>query len=121
MNRFHSANKQFGRQFGDRVLREIGVCMRKLARKTGGISCRESGDTFLLYGQHQDDYEKLLKEFTSELFADEKIADNISIRFGVFTYAGQEVDIEERFERARIAADRVKNDPEKICGFYDLS
>ena len=120
VNRFHSANKQFGRQFGDRVLREIGVCMRKLARKTGGISCRESGDTFLLYGQHQDDYEKLLKEFTSELFADEKIADNISIRFGIFTNAGQETDMEERFERARIAADRVKNDTQTICGFYDL-
>ena len=120
VNRFHSANKQFGRQFGDRVLRDIGVCMRKLARKTGGISCRESGDTFLLYCQHQDDYEELLKEFTSELFADEKIADNISIRFGIFTNAGQETDMEERFERAKIAADRVKNDPERICGYYDL-
>ena len=29
--------------------------------------------------------------------------------------------MDERFERARIAADRVKNDPEKICGFYDLT
>lgn len=120
VNRFHSVNKQFGRQFCDRILRDIGACMRKLARKTGGISCRESGDTFLLYCQHQDDYEKLLKEFTSDLFADKKIADNISIRFGVFTNAEQEPDIEERFERARIAADRVKSDPDIICGYYDL-
>ena len=53
-------------------------------------------------------------------YADEKIADNISIRFGIFTNAGQETDMEERFERARIAADRVKNDTQTICGFYDL-
>ena len=120
VNRFHTANKELGRQFGDHVLREIGICMRNLARKTGGISCRESGDTFLLYCQHQDDYEKLLKEYFSDMLAQKKIAENISIRFGVFTNAGQEPDMEERFERARIAADRVKNDPEKICGFYDL-
>ena len=120
INKFHTANKEFGRQFGDHVLRDIGVCMRKLARKTGGISCRESGDTFLLYCQHQDDYEELLKEFLSDLFADKKIADNIHIRFGVFTNADLETDMEGRFERARIAADSVKNDPERICGYYDL-
>jgi diguanylate cyclase (GGDEF)-like protein len=121
VNRFHSVNKQFGRQFCDHVLHDIGICMRKLARKTGGISCREDEDTFLLYCQHQDDYEELLKEFLSELYADKEIADNINIRFGVFTNARQEPDMEERFERARIAADRVKNNPEQICGFYDLS
>ena len=121
VNRFHSVNKQFGRQFCDHVLHDIGICMRKLARKTGGISCREDEDTFLLYCQHQDDYEELLKEFLSELYADKEIADNINIRFGVFTNARQEPDMEERFERARIAADRVKNNPEQICGFYDRS
>ena len=121
VNRFHSVNKQFGRQFCDHVLHDIGICMRKLARKTGGISCREDEDTFLLYCRHQDDYEELLKEFLSELYADKEIADNINIRFGVFTNARQEPDMEERFERARIAADRVKNNPEQICGFYDLS
>ena len=121
VNRFHSVNKQFGRQFCDHVLHDIGICMRKLARKTGGISCREDEDTFLLYCQHQDDYEELLKEFLSELYADKEIADNINIRFGVFTNARQEPDMEERFERARIAADRIKNNPEQICGFYDLS
>ena len=121
VNRFHSVNKQFGRQFCDHVLHDIGICMRKLARETGGISCREDEDTFLLYCQHQDDYEELLKEFLSELYADKEIADNINIRFGVFTNARQEPDMEERFERARIAADRVKNNPEQICGFYDLS
>lgn len=121
VNRFHTANKELGRQFGDHVLRNIGICMRKLARKTGGISCRESGDTFLLYCQHQDDYEELLKEFLSDLFADKKIADNINIRFGVFTNADLETDMEERFERARIAADSVKNDPERICGYYGLN
>ena len=56
----------------------------------------------------------------SDAFSGKEIADKVSIRFGVFTDAKQEDSIEERFERARIAADRVKSDPEKTCGFYDL-
>ena len=119
VNRFHVANRELGRQFSDHLLREIGICMRKMARKTGGISCREGGDTFLLYCQHQDDYEGLINEFLSELYADEKIAGNIRIRFGVFTNAGKEPDIEERFEHARTAADSVRNNPYKIFGFYE--
>ena len=57
----------------------------------------------------------------SEIDADKEIAENISIRFGVFTDAQQTEDVEERFYRAKVAADKVKNDPEAICGFYDVS
>jgi len=117
VNRFHSASKEFGRQSGDQLLRDMGISMRKLARKTGGISCRENDNTFLLYCQHQDDYETILKEFLADALTDKENADNIIIKFGVFVDAGRDPDMEERFERARTAADSVKNDPEKICGF----
>jgi GGDEF domain-containing protein len=121
VNKFHSFNKTYGRQFGDQVLRSIGTGMIKIARETGGISCREEDDTFLSYCPHQDDYERLISEFLSDVFAVKEIADKVSIRFGVFTDARHVESIEDRFERAKIAADRVKNDPEKICGFYDLT
>ena len=76
-------------------------------------------DTFLLYCPHQDDYERLISEFLSNVFAGKEIADKVSIRFGVFTNARQIDSIEERFERAKIAADRVKDDPERNCGYFD--
>ena len=56
----------------------------------------------------------------SEILDGKVTADRVRMRFGVFADARQEPDIEERFKRAKIAADRVKNDPETICGFYDL-
>ncbi len=120
VSHFYSANKQYGRQFGDLVLRTIGACMRKLARKVGGIGCRQGMDTFLLYCPRQDDYEQLIQEFTSEVLAEEGMEDKVHMRFGVFSNAQQEADIEERFVRAKIAADRVKDDPQVICGYYDL-
>ena len=119
VNRFHSVNKQYGRQLGEKVLRGIGTGLKKLARQTGGISCREEEDTFLLYCPHREDYERLIDEFQSDVFSGKDIAGKVSVRFGVFTDARKAEDIEERFEYARIAADRVKNDPERKCGFYD--
>ena len=119
VNKYHSVNKKYGRQFGDKVLHSIGAGLKKLARQTGGISCREEDDTFLLYCPHQENYEQLINEFLSDVFSGKEIADKVSIRFGIFSDAQQTKNIEDRFEFAKIAADRVKNDPEKNCGFYN--
>ncbi len=118
VNRFHSVNKQYGRQFGDRVLRSIGASMKKFARETGGISCREKDDTFLLYCPHQNDYEHLISKFLTDVFSAEEFEDRFSIRFGIFTDAHQAENIEDRFEFARIAADRVRNGPQRNYAFY---
>ena len=117
VNRFHSLNKQYGRQFGDQVLRSIGSSIKKLARKTGGITCREVGDTFLLYCPHQNDYEELMQEVLTEVLTEKEMKDRVILRFGLFTNAQKEPDIEERFVRAKIAADRVKDDPQRIGSF----
>ena len=118
INDLRSVNRQQGRLFGDYALRSIGTGIRKLARKTGGIGGMLEGGIFLLYCPHQDDYEELLKEFTAEVFAGQEEADTVSLRFGIFADAQTEPDIEERFVRAQIAADREKDDPQKTFGFY---
>ena len=119
VNKFHSVNKQYGRQFGEEVLHSIGAGLKKIARQIGGICCREEDDTFLLYCPHQDNYEQLINEFLSDVFSREEIADKVSIRFGVLSDARQVEHIQERFEFAKIAADRIKNDPERNCSFYN--
>ena len=119
VNRFHSLNKQYGRQFGDMVLRCIGVSLRKLARETGGIGCRKDGDTFLLYCRHQDDYRGLLKEFAAGIFPDKETADKVELLFGVYPDARREPNVDERFVRAETAAEKVKDDPRREVGFYD--
>ena len=118
VNGLHSINKQHGRQSGDLVLRTIGLSLRKLARKMGGMGCRQAGDTFLLYCPHQKDYEQLVQELLADVFANEEIANEVDMRFGVFVDAKQEPNIEERFVRAKIAADRVRDDAAAVCGYY---
>ena len=119
VNRFYAINQQYGRKFGDRVLSDIGAALRKLARQIGGIGCRQGGDTFLLYCPHQEDYASLLRQFTADIFAEEETADKVSLRFGVFANAKREPDAEERFARASAAAERIKDDPDTICGYDD--
>lgn len=120
VNHLHAINQQYGRQFGDLVLRSIGIGIRKLARKTGGIGCRQEGDTFLLYCPHQEDYEQLFKKFLTDLFVEKETASKVPLRFGVYVNAQQEQNIEERFTCAKIAADSVEYDPQTICGFYEV-
>ena len=112
VNRFHSLNKQYGRQFCDQILHSIGVGIRKMARQTGGIGCREESDVFLMYCPHQDDYEELLHKFLSEVKTEEKMDGKAALRFGLFIDAQQEPHIEERFVRAKNAADKVNDDPQ---------
>ena len=118
VNQFHALNEQYGSQFGDLVLRSIGIEIKKLARKTGGIGCRQRGDTFLLYCPHRDDYEQLIEKFTSGLYFEKDAVGKVTMRFGVFPNAAQEPEIEQRFVCAGIAADNAANDPKTICGYY---
>jgi len=115
----NSVNKQYGRQFGTHVLRSIGTGLKKLTRETGEICCREEDDNFLLYCSHQDNFEQLISGFLSHVFTGRELADKVSIRFGFFSDTQQVENVEDRFECAKIAADKVKDDPEKICGLYD--
>ena len=121
INHFHAVNEQYGRQFGDLVLRSIGIGTSKLARKTGGIACRQEGDTFLLYCPHQDDYDQLIEAFLADLFVEEATSSKVTLRFGVFANAQREPDVEERFFRARIAANSVEDDPKTLYGFYEFA
>ena len=119
VNQFHSINETYGRQFGDLVLRSIGHSIRRLARKTGGIGCRQGGDTFLLYCPHQDDYDQLLQKFLSDVFVEKETAEKVRLRFGVFEHAEREKSIEARLACALSAADSIKNDPQKLYGVYN--
>ncbi len=118
VNRFSVVNQRYGRPFGDLVLRGIGVGMKNLIRKTGGMGCRKGDDTFLFYAPHQDDWEPLLREFLADVFAETGAENKTSLRIGVYPNAHQEHDIAERFVRANYAADSVKNVPHQLCGYY---
>lgn len=119
VNNFSTLNRQQGRDFGNHLLRSIGIAIKNLIRKTGGVGCRKEADTFWFYCPQQSDYEELYRDFLADVYAGTGMADRVSLRIGVYTNAQREPEIIERFARAKAAADLVKDDPQRMVGFYD--
>ena len=105
----------------DRQLHEVferadsAMYEEKMLLKSLGAATR---DDEAEHTEKTADYEQLLRKFLADLFIEEDTADKVTLRFGVFADARQEEDIERRFDSAILAAERARNDPEKICGFY---
>ncbi len=117
INHFHMINERYGREFGDEILRRVAAKLLEAVRGSDGIVCRTEGDTFLLYCPHRSDYREILESVCVETDTDY----HIRARMGVYSEADRGIDIERRFDRAKQAADAVKNSYSQAVGFYDDS
>lgn len=120
VNHFQMINERYGRAYGDDVLRRIGQRLKELVREIGGIVCRREGDTFLLYCPHGKDYRQILDSASVGLAGDETASgDRIRLRMGVYPEVDKNIDLERRFDRAKMAADRVKGSFTSPIAMYD--
>ena len=119
VNHFHMLNERYGKQYGDSVLSQIGERIRTISREVGGVSCRHSGDTFFIYCPHREDYEVLLSRASEGLGGEEASSNRVRLRMGVYAGVNKEIEIERRFDYARIAANTVKSGYRKLVGIYD--
>ena len=120
VNKFHMINERYGKQYGDTVLKSIGEKIYVLAREIGGVGCRQGADTFLLYCPSREDYEEIIRTINDEISGEETSSGKrIRLRMGVYSHVDKGMDIERRYDRARMAGDRVKNDLVRSVGYYD--
>ena len=121
INHFHMINERYGKAYGDEVLRKIGEKVRDVVKDAGGIVCRRSADTFLVYCPHRSDYPEILDRVSVLLSGNDKKENRVWLRMGVYADVDKGIDIERRFDRAKQAADTVKNSFAKAIGIYDDS
>ncbi len=120
VNHFHMINERYGRSYGDEVLRRIAEEVREIVRADGGIVCRREADTFMIYCPHREDYREIMETASVRLTADDDSAENrIRLRMGVYSDVDKTIDIERRFDRAKMAADTVKGSFANNIGIYD--
>ncbi len=119
VNHFHMLNERFGKQYGDSMLAHIGDSIRVLSREIGGVSCRHSGNTFYIYCPHRDDYDALLARIAEALDGEEATAGRERLRMGVYANVDKAVEIERRFDYAKIAANSARGGYGKVVGVYD--
>ena len=113
ISHFHMINERHGKAYGDDVLRRVGGKILQSVSGEGGIVCRRDGDTFLIYCPHRDNYEAILKEAATGMDS------RVRLRMGVYPHVDKSLDIERRFDRAKLASDTVRDSFTKTVGLYD--
>lgn len=123
VNHFHMINERYGRKAGDELLREIGQKALEYVEEAGGITCRSEADTFLIYCPSRENYSSLLEKVSVPMpgSGNGQGENRVRIRMGVYAGVDKELDVERRFDRAKIAADTVKGNFAKAIGIYDDS
>ncbi len=119
INHFHMINERFGKAYGDEVLRRISERIRETVAEDDGIVCRRQADTFLVYCPHGIDHKEILQRASIDLTDNETINSRVRLRLGVYENCDKTLDIERRFDRAKLAADTVKGSFTKTIGKYD--
>ena len=121
INHFHTINDRYGKAYGDNVLRGIGKNLLETVQETGGIACRSEADNFLIYCPHRTDYESLLEQVSVYVDEETHCENRIHLRMGVYSCADKNLDIERRFDRAKMSSDKVKGSFTNSIGIYDDS
>ena len=121
VNHFHMINERYGKAFGDEVLKSIALHIRETVDETGGIACRREADTFMIYCPHREDYAELMDTAYVRLNDDDSSTNRVHLRMGVYSSVDKTLDIERRFDRAKMGADTVRGSFTKNIGVYDDS
>ena len=119
VNNFHILNERYGKRYGDGVLRRVGERIRQSVREIGGVGCRNGADTFYIYCPHREDYAELLKRASEGIAGDESAENRVRLRMGVYANVDKELEIDRRFDYAKVAANAVRNGYLKAVGVYD--
>ena len=105
--------------YGDEVLRSVGLLLRDSVSESGGIVCRREADTFMAYCPHREDYPAIMDRIVSGLENDPSVSGRIRLRMGIYPLSDKTIDIERRFDRAKMASDSVRGSFTKTIGIYD--
>lgn len=121
IHHFHMINDRYGKSFGDELLKRVGERIRDSVQDEGGFVCRREADTFLVYCPHRSHYSDILDAAAVILDSGGKNETRVRLRMGVYANVDKTIDIERRFDRAKLAADTVRNTFTKAIGIYDDS
>ena len=113
ISHFHMINERYGKGYGDDVLRHISRKLDDYFSAIDGIVCRRDADTFLAYCPHSTDYSSVLKTAISGLQR------KVRLRMGIYPCVDKKLDVIQRFDRAKLASDRLRNTFNKTVAFYD--
>ena len=119
INHFHMINERYGKAYGDEVLQRVGEKVHEIVQDSGGIVSRRESDTFMVYCPHRSDYKAILETASIGLSGEQTSDNRVRLRMGVYSNVDKTIEMERRFDRAKLAADMVKGSFTNPIGIYD--
>ncbi len=119
INHFHMINERYGKAYGDEILKKLAGRVRAMVLEAGGFVCRREADTFMVYLPHREDYPQVMEDIMSGLLEGDAAENRVRLRMGVYPKADKTIDVEQRFDRAKMAADTVRDTFTQNIGYYD--
>ena len=116
INHFHVLNERFGIAKGDEILKCIAHRLEEEFNYSGCFVCRKAADTFLVYCPHKDDYSDAVEKVSAVI---EELGTAVKVRVGVYSLCDKKLDIHARFDRAKIAADKIRNNYSVFISNFD--
>lgn len=117
VNRFRLINELYGHEFADKILLSITGELSDFVSKCKGLLGKEGGGTFLLYCEHQEDYEALPKILEAAVKKDAKDI-NVSFKIAVYPFVDPSLEKEIVIDRLIDTADTLTNDYGKNVAVY---
>lgn len=114
---FHMLNEMYGRTTGDEVLKKVADSLVSIFGDGICIGCRPGADYFYLYVDHRDSYDGLFSDLEKELEGLSQIP-SVRIRTGIFQNVDRSMPIDDRFDHAKLACDRIRGDYTKQISLY---
>ncbi len=117
IDKFHTVNELNGRDFGDRVLRNVADGITDFLRYTKGIASRFEADRFDVFclTREPEEYNRLLETLQERL---DKMPGHarITVRMGVKPYR-EDVSTVVLFDRARVACNKLRGSSNHLLIF----
>ena len=110
-------NGMFGRKVGDEVLKKTADLLTELFQNGICIGCRPDADYFYFYVAHHDDYEDIINGMQAKLVKYLEIP-GIRVRAGVYQNVDKAGEVEDRFDHAKNACDRIRGDYTRQVFYY---
>ena len=118
INRFHIINELYGRAYGDMLLKKIGNAVHGTVHEYGGLACRSGSNCFYVYIPHNENMSQIMPQYIDRM--DSVIGDHkISVRIGVYSSEDASLDINMRFDRAKVACRELRNSYTTCYNLYN--
>ena len=119
VNHFRIINELYGWKRGNALLQHIAAKAQALAQQCKGLACRNYADIFLLYVPHASaDYTAFLEDMTQDVTLATG-AGKVRVRMGLYENVSATMQVEKRFDRAKVAADTLRDNFSATIAYYD--